>query len=758
MEIISERPILADLETDDASHLTISLHVAGELTSRRHRRHRAIRVQLFQNPEEVLLSAADQPESEPFRNQDGALDFSIPLRQENMSVVIPYAVLPPFKYGDWICVKINLEDTSTEDVLGHESLNLLATENGILDYFSHQRMREYLKKESQQAVQAAKAAYWIDQNAENDKVRRMGLDILREYAQKGSAEAAKKLVDIYSATDQKEAAKWRTFLNHRPSKGNDKPKRIETNEKLPKKIVDEASLKTCEKLAKDGDSEAGWMLYDYSCTPEGSTYDSSKAFAYLKSAAEAGWAKAVQVLADAYEKNLIFIADKDVREYIAILKQAAGKKQADAEYLLFRIAYEGICLGQSLQSNKKEAYAWLLASAEHGKIQAAYDLWHHFEHGNEFLIDQDNALKWLIFAADHGLAQAKARLGDLYIDGKYMKKDDQKGIAYLREAAEQNNWEAQMKQFESYYEGRYKDVLFEKDRPKALDLLKHYAKSGNPQACVLIMDKYEHGNEMMMEHREALSYLRVAAEDGDAAAMYRYATVLLDGYYTCTNPEKAKQLIEEAAAHDYPEAQYALYQFYLAGYKSLKNKRTNKERAYQWLLKAARVLPAAQYEVWLLSRTDTSIDWNIVGRNAADYLFRSAAQKYGPALYQIGMAFGTGDGVEQNPERGLQLIEEAAALYHPEAVYELAQIRLRGTFGGQEVAKDEQDGLHLLLLSAELRFPAACKQVGEWYAKGLLPDESELWVQQVVQVAVDAGLKIDSHVSDQAKNEAAAAK
>ncbi|MCQ2010897.1 sel1 repeat family protein [Sporolactobacillus sp. STSJ-5] len=760
MENKSESSMAVDVAIDDESRLSISVQVASTLTSWRQRRHRVINIQLFQNPENLPLHAADQPESSEFRNEDGELDFSLPLRQEKQSISIPQAAMPSFTYGDLINLRISLENKVTGEVLSYESVDFLVTKSGLLDFFSHQRMRDYLKTEQRTEVQLAKIDYWISRNADNDKVVNMGVALLKELATHGSYEAADRLAELYSDSrftihNKSEAEKWKNHSIKNLPKKNETQAQSDTTKKLPAQISDESSLKTCEKWAGNGDKEAQFMIYAYSCLPEGSSYNGSRAFTYVKAAAESGFDKAVRALAGAYEKNLIFISIEDAQEYLGILKMAAKKKQSLAEYLLFRISYEGQCLGQPVEGNRKDAYAWLLSSAEHGGINAAFDLWHYFEQGNEFLMDQEKALKWLIFAADHGLAKAKTRLGDLYIDGHYLDKDDHKGIAYLKEASDQKDWEAQMKQYEGFYEGRYKDILCEKNQTKALKLLKSFAQSGNPRACVLIMDKYEQGNEMMMDHREAVTYLRAAAKSGDAPAMYRYANVLLDGFYVSADLAEAKHLIETSAALNYPEAQFALYHYYFSGYKSLRNDKINKERAYQWLLKAARTLPSAQYELWVLSKKDGAEDRIITDKRAVEYLFRSAAQKYSPALFQIGMAFGSGSDIEPNPERGLCLIEEAAGLHHPEAVYELAQIRLRGSFGGQEVAKDENQGLHLLLLSAELGYPLACKQVGEWYAKGLLSNESELWVRQIVQAAIDAGLTLDEHASPLLKQEAA---
>ncbi|EST11497.1 tetratricopeptide repeat protein [Sporolactobacillus laevolacticus] len=756
-------PILVDLVSgEDDSKLILDLQFAEELANRKLRRHRVISVQFYQEPGKRPLRVQDHAESTEFQNEVGELDYAIPLRKDKMTLAIPYTVFPQFKYGDLVSARVSLEDTVTGEVLSHELLNFFATQTGKLDFFSNQYMLTYLKSDLPAEVRLEKMTYWMDKNEDNAKVLSMSIEFLKELAEAGSQDAVKKLCDIYgnerySVSDKNEAEKWASRLEQKVAQRPAVPmeQKESSEEDLPKQITNEAALKKCEQLAKDGSAEARWLIYAYSCSPEGTSYSRTQAFSYLRLAAEDGLERAVRALANACEKSFVFISKEQVAEYIAILKKASEKKQPLADYLLFQIYNSGTCLGQPIPGNKKIAYSMLLAAAENGSMEASYDLWNYYEHGNEFLMEREDALKWLIVAADKGLAAAESRLGDLYIDGKYVEKNNQKGLSYLNKAAEKNNWDAQMKQYEAYYEGRYKDILFEKNKEKAFHLLRSFANSGNPKACILIMDKYEHGNEMVMEHKQAVYYLKVAAKNGYAQAMYQLANVLLDGVYLPQDLGEAKRLLNSAAVNGYPDAQFALYHYYRSGYKTLKNKRVNQERALQWLYKAAGTLPSAQYEIWLLCQEKEQTDLDLTDQAALDYLFRSASQKFGPALYRVGMAFGSGVEVEKNPERGLSLIEEAASMHHPEAIYELSQIRMSGTFGGVEVTKDESEGLHPLILSAELGYPTACKQIGEWFAKGLLPDESEAWIKQTVDIAVNAGLTVKMESSPQSDMEAA---
>ncbi|MDD9150340.1 tetratricopeptide repeat protein [Sporolactobacillus sp. CQH2019] len=766
MENSTNSMLKVDLgNTDIESGVTFDLQVAPENLIRKLRRHRNINIQLYQEPNGVPLAVQSGPESSTYKNVDGEFDYSFSVRHDRMQVSIPYAVLPLFHYGDLVSARISLENSVTGEVLSHETLSLFVTKEELLTLLTPGALEAYIRSGISLEEQWEKTSYWLEIFSEDDEVLSAGIDLLKELAVGGLPEAEKKLYELYSdktlsVYDEGEAKKWQERVEQKDqdaSAAAGEGKSADSKD-LPEKITDEAALRTSEQLAEEGNLEAMWMIFSFSLSPQGAAFSKEQAFSYLKTAAAGGYEQAVSVLADAFEKNYVFISKENAEDYLTVLESAAEKKLSLAEYLLFQVYYDGVCLGQPVSGDKKKAYTMLHAAAEDGSIEAAYRLWDFYENGNEFLMEQADALKWLSAAAEQGYAAAEARLGDLYIDGECLKKDNEKGLYYLGEAAEKNNWDAQMKQFQSYYEGRYKDILLQKDTKKAFALLRKFADAGNPKARMLIMEKYENGNEMMMEHREAAGYLKEAADAGFVPAMYKMANVLLDGLYFRQDTGAAKKLLNKAAAAGYPDAQFALYQYYFSGYKTLKNGQVNKERAYRWLLKAARTLPRAQYEIWLLAGDKKNSDLDITMQSAIEYLFRSAAQKYSPALYHVGMAFGEGGQVKKNTKRGITLIEEAVSLRNPEAMYTLSEIRTKGEFGGESVKQDTEDGLRLLLLSAELGYPPACNRVWQLYSEGNLAKESENWIQAIRNTAVEAGYEIKEKNLDGAKQEIAGSK
>jgi TPR repeat protein len=91
-------------------------------------------------------------------------------------------------------------------------------------------------------------------------------------------------------------------------------------------------------------------------------------------------------------------------------------------------------------------------------------------------------------------------------------------------------------------------------------------------------------------------------------------------------------------------------------------------------------------------------------------------QKDPSATFEIALAAMTGTTKELTPGQGLTLLEEAAALGDPSALYQLSQQYFAGNFGK---AKDYAGGIPPLLKAAETGHIDALFQAGAIYANGL---------------------------------------
>ncbi len=82
--------------------------------------------------------------------------------------------------------------------------------------------------------------------------------------------------------------------------------------------------------------------------------------------------------------------------------------------------------------------------------------------------------------------------------------------------------------------------------------------------------------------------------------------------------------------------------------------------------------------------------------------------------YQLGIAFDTGDGVEQDPARAAIYYEKAADRGHAGAMVRLARLQIEG----RGVPSDPSRGACLLHVAARLHDAGAARELGQAYAEG----------------------------------------
>ncbi len=170
-----------------------------------------------------------------------------------------------------------------------------------------------------------------------------------------------------------------------------------------------------------------------------------------------------------------------------------------------------------------------------------------------------------------------------------------------------------------------------------LTALKHAlerAAKGDAAAQTLIAEMYSSGLGVSRDLREAASWYKLAAVSGDRSAQFAYATMLLDGKTSDSDPAIARRFLEqsagagharakfnlaqlivgdnpnlrgftkalplyrEAAELGVSDAYYALSQYYLNG---LGNVSADPQQARHWLLRAARAgIDTAQVELGIM--------------------------------------------------------------------------------------------------------------------------------------------------------------
>lgn len=171
-------------------------------------------------------------------------------------------------------------------------------------------------------------------------------------------------------------------------------------------------------------------------------------------------------------------------------------------------------------------------------------------------------------------------------------------------------------------------------------------------------------NETSKRNNEnADKWLKLAAEQGDAVAQYRYATGFCGWYYALNRAEECLSWLDKAAAQGVAGAQRALGLIYLrGGYKN-----GSKETA-------------------VAKDAD----------KAMAFLKKAVAQDDTEAAYLLGHAYSTAG---KEPEKVVELYEKAAGMMHTRAMVSLADMYLHGT---AHVKKNTPKALELYREAADL--------------------------------------------------------
>ncbi len=115
------------------------------------------------------------------------------------------------------------------------------------------------------------------------------------------------------------------------------------------------------------------------------------------------------------------------------LKRAEGGDSA-SEYKLAHL-YAG---GSGIETDKRQAQAWLERAAQHGNADAQYELGNALREGSGVVQDYERAARWLMMAASSGHPDAQYALGQMYHTGVGVPADNVKAYVWFNLAAAQD--------------------------------------------------------------------------------------------------------------------------------------------------------------------------------------------------------------------------------------------------------------------------------------------------------------------------------
>ncbi len=206
------------------------------------------------------------------------------------------------------------------------------------------------------------------------------------------------------------------------------------------------------------------------------------------------------------------------------------------------------------------------------------------------------------------------------------------------------------------------------------------------------------------DYPKALELARPLAASGDATAMTLLGELYLQGFGTAKNVNLAAKWYERAANKNEKFANFAFATMLYEG----EGVKRDINRAQLYFLKAAELgHPGAQYNMGLSQLQTDPL-------KAAQWFEKSAAQENGDAAYALAQLLNEGKGVGKDDVKSVGYLKLGAENGSRDAMTEYA-IHL---FNGTGTAKDEKQAAIWFEKAAQLGSPIAQNRLAKLYWKG----------------------------------------
>ncbi|MGX1496293.1 TPR repeat protein [Labrenzia sp. MBR-25] len=201
-------------------------------------------------------------------------------------------------------------------------------------------------------------------------------------------------------------------------------------------------------------------------------------------------------------------------------------------------------------------------------------------------------------AAELNDTDAMVELAVAYELGKGVEWQPEETLRLLQKSAGLGNARAMTLLAHSYNEGNLVDY----DEAKAFEWFQKAAEAGNPEAAFYVAGAYDRGEGVAQNDFKARHwYQRALVSDDAGLAATNLAWMYLKGRGGDRNIDRARELLEQAAAANDPIAMRELALQYLNG--TFKSDR--QEIAVDWLMKALKSGGRVEAEFWFLTKSDT---------------------------------------------------------------------------------------------------------------------------------------------------------
>ena len=372
-----------------------------------------------------------------------------------------------------------------------------------------------------------------------------------------------------------------------------------------------------------------------------------KAFETIRSAAEAGNANALYILAEYYRRGygVVPVDEKRTSDYY---KQSYEAGYPVAGYEVASALPENADERAEILDKVKEK---IMDLANNGDVFAQDTVGDMYDHGRGVEQSYEKAVEWYRKAAEQGYANTQCRLGSMYHDGRGVEQSYKTAVEWYRKSAEQEYAAAQCNLGLKYKYGQGVEQSYE----KAVEWYRKAAEQGYANAQCNLGVMYEYGQGVEQSYEKAVEWYRKAAEQGYAGAQCKLGIIYENGQGVEQSYEKAVEWYRKAAEQGYAGAQCKLGIIYENG----QGVEQSYETAVEWYRKAAEQGDAtAQFNLgcqyYFSKGVEQSYD------KAFEWFRKAAEQGYAGAQYNLGVMYEYGEGVEQSYEAAVEWYQKAA--------------------------------------------------------------------------------------------------
>lgn len=565
------------------------------------------------------------------------------------------------------------------------------------------------------------------------------LEYLWKAAEGGYKDALHELSEIYSKINEPEKIKESILsLKKLAHAGSVDAAKALANLYLNNEYVEKNIPKAFEWAgiaAKNGDPE---FAYEFAFEiKDENLYDRLKC---LEFAAQKNHLKAIRYVASIYE-----IAD-EVRDIETAKSYYIRALELNDSSVLLSLSY----ITGTSQEGKDEYFRIVKASADNGSAAAIMEMHNIYRNGYYIAKDESKARDYLEKAVKAEYPSALCAIGSYYANGDFgYPKDIQTALSFWTKATEGKDgtaaelignyyqdgtsvprnidaaidWYNKAIEYDNprgYYEigSIYEKIEFgRQDYDKSLYYYTKGHECHNVSSTLALAKKYEEGTGVEADPFKAFDFFKHAADHGfDKDIIVKVATLCLEGKGTEVNPVMAVEYLERV--------QYLRDADVLDMLNKARSKCTPEALLEHSIKEAEKGNHKAEYELYELYAGGKGIPQD--SAKALEYLKKSADGRYGVALDKLGeIEIG-----RSNYILAAEYWEKAIQIGCYSHMYTLASLYIEGNYGIQQ---DTQRGAELMRRAAELGNSDAQNELGLLYYQGkIVPQnyaEAFKWVQ-----------------------------